>query len=309
MKLLITLGCSWTAGVGVNYNESMSDADYKKTAWDVSFTDQYSFRGLMSKKYGFKNLNFSSGGSSNQRQFRKAKTFFTSDFFKQLKDSADEIIVLWGITSTARTEYFSLDKNQIVNDFLNKKSDYSKFMISNCYNHDHEIFLLASDMLYWNEYFNLLEIKNYWFDTFNHHDYNVNNPGLANLEQNYNEVSGVDWPSWNDYTSRNFDPMSSIGLEVTDSLRFEFAEYIRIKSIENFVIKDHHRDLASQLAKNFKFDGDLGQYHYSDWKVDSDKIKFLTKLKLLNPYTFHPTKLAHELIAEMFTHIFERDKT
>lgn len=305
MKLLITFGCSWTFGVGVDYNPSMSRADYMATAQNVALADEFSFRGLLSKKYGFKNLNFSAGGSSNQRQFRKAKIFFASEHFKQLRDSTKDIIVLWGITSTARCEYFSLEKNQVMNDFLTNQSDYSKFMISNCYDHNHEVFELASEMLHWNDFFDSCEIKNYWFDTFNHHDYDTNDPSLANFENHYNGVSGPDWPTWQDYINKNFDKTSKIGLEITNSINFEFAEYLRTRSICNFAVNANNRDLASQLAKNFDFNGDVNQYHLSNWRLDSDKITFLSQIKLLNPYTLHPTKLGHEHISKMFFHIFE----
>ena len=74
--LLITFGCSWVYGVGVNYEEGMSIDEYKPNAWDEELCEEYSFRGLIKKNLNVDHINFAQGGSSNQRQFRIAKTFF-----------------------------------------------------------------------------------------------------------------------------------------------------------------------------------------------------------------------------------------
>jgi hypothetical protein len=94
--LLITFGCSWTYGVGVNYSPGMNLSTFKKTAWDKSLCDKLSFRGILSSNLGLDNINFSHGGASNQRQFRLAKKFFVSAEFAQLKKKYKNIIVLWG---------------------------------------------------------------------------------------------------------------------------------------------------------------------------------------------------------------------
>tara|TARA_B100000424_G_C22547620_1_gene311347 strand:- start:54 stop:422 length:369 start_codon:yes stop_codon:yes gene_type:complete len=39
------------------------------------------------------------------------------------------------------------------------------------YDHDVEVKKLGNKMKHWDNYFKMLGVKNYWFDTFNHHDY------------------------------------------------------------------------------------------------------------------------------------------
>ena len=72
MKLL-TFGCSWTKGVGIPYEKGMSKEEYlevRSSRWDLM--DKHSFRGILSERLGYENINYASGGSSNQRQERLA---------------------------------------------------------------------------------------------------------------------------------------------------------------------------------------------------------------------------------------------
>ena len=57
----------------------------------------------------------------------------------------------------------------------------------------------------WNQFFAKYNIKNYWYDTFNHHDYLVNSPVISNFEEYYNQVSGSGWPTWTQYLDKQFD--------------------------------------------------------------------------------------------------------
>lgn len=304
-KFLITFGCSWTFGVGVGYQESMTWKEYTTIAWDLKMAEKYSFRQKLCERYGYTNINFANGGSSNQRQFRLAKRFFSSEQFKQIREQDAHVIVLWGITSTARLEKYSAVNNQISQVLLTRKDEFTEFMMKHWYSHEHEIFCLTNDMIHWNDYFRNLGIKNYWFDTFNHHDYRCNHPAITSLEDKFNRASGPDWPSWQDYLERNFDLTSKIGLEMMNSTKFEFAEYLRTEEITNFAIDGSNRDLASQLAKRLDFSGCFDQYHYSTWENDTEKIKFLAQNRLLNPYSFHPTAKAHEMMAEIFDPFFK----
>jgi hypothetical protein len=171
-RLLITFGCSWTYGVGVGHEPGMSLDEYKAIAWKGNICSQLSFRGLLSKKYGFKkNINFSQGGSSNQLQFRLAKEFFPSDEFKKLQSKFDQIIVLWGITSTARNELYFNSCNHPENFFYSYDMPEAKVMTKYFYNHEYEVAQLLTNIRFWNDYFKSKNISNLWFDTFNHHEY------------------------------------------------------------------------------------------------------------------------------------------
>lgn len=172
-KLLITFGCSWTQGVGVGYQQGMNRTDYEKIAWDKPTCNQWSYRGLLCKQYDLDNLNFSHGGSSNQAQFQYAKQYFGSDKFLQDRQLYEKIIVLHAITSTARNFYFDLDSNQIQHVKYSDNNKFSKFMVANCYAHEHEVKQLVTEMNFWNMFYKIAGIKNIWIDTFNHHNYNV----------------------------------------------------------------------------------------------------------------------------------------
>jgi hypothetical protein len=171
IRLLITFGCSWTYGVAVGYNQNMTADEHKAIASNNSICDQLSFRGLLSKKYGLVNKNFSQGGSSNQLQFRLAKIFFTSDDFKKLQSVFDQIIVLWGITSTARNELYFNSASSRKNFFYSSSETEAKLMTKYFYNHTHEVEQLLTEMRFWDDYFESKNINNLWFDTFNHHKY------------------------------------------------------------------------------------------------------------------------------------------
>lgn len=191
-NLLIILGCSWTYGVGVCYVDGMSTDEFRKQAWDHSMCDQLSWRGVLAKKIDADNHNLSQGGSSNQRQFRMATEFFSSQQFKRLQKSYDKIIVLWGITSTARNEVFSLEKKEQYNFFYTENKDnFSKFFTKYVYDHDNEVRSLKYLMLHWNDFFKAKKVKNFWFDTFNTHDYNKIHHGYSQPEDILDDVENL----------------------------------------------------------------------------------------------------------------------
>jgi hypothetical protein len=270
MKYLITLGCSWTYGAGVGYTEGMSLDDFKNVVFNRDLAEKYSFRNLLAEKYGYKNINFSIHKSSNKKQFRQARNFFSSDIFNKLKNNAEDIIVLWGTTSTGRNEVFSTAQNEYINFLMNHSRSFgpvedkmSTFFFENTYDHNHEIFELAQDMAHWNSFFKMSGIKNYWFDSFNHHDYTLNSPG-------------------------------------------EGKDYVNNTNIENFaIVHNHARDLMSQLALTSGITEFDSKYHTNTWESDTNRAELLSKTNLINPFSFHPTKQGHEKIATMMSHLFE----
>ena len=172
--ILITFGCSWTVGVGVGYESGMTDKQFSKLAWDDEINNNYSFRGLLSKKYNLRNINFAAGGSSNQRQFRLLKAFFGSPDWENIHKNNEKIIVMHGITSTARSEVWVEDKKEL-HDFMFNTSTNSlswrSLYANTFYNHDNEVERLGEQMRFFNTFYRSLNVKNIWFDTFNHHDY------------------------------------------------------------------------------------------------------------------------------------------
>ena len=189
-KLLITFGCSWTYGVGVGYSPGMTVA--KNNFHDKDLADNLSFRGIVAKKLGYTNKNFSLGGSSNQQQFRLAKEYFSSNAFDRDRLYYNEIVVLWGITSIYRNELYSNLIDQTINFMysdvgsLHNKGleQYLKYF----FNDDNEIRNIALDILFWDKFFSKNGVTNYWFDTFNHNDYPIPILELTYFEKSYNDL-------------------------------------------------------------------------------------------------------------------------
>jgi hypothetical protein len=311
-NLLITLGCSWTYGVGVNYQSGMSLKDYTKTAWDQTLCDQLSFRGQLSSKFNLDNINFSVGGSSNQKQFRLATKFFSSKNFHDLQKKYKNIIVLWGITSTARTEMYDLAEEKMINFFLTAKTPpIAKQLLKYTYNHDNEVEQLSNLIVFWNLHFKNCRVHNFWFDTFNHHNYFFNHAfSVDNIDfdinafrNKYNALSGPDWPSWDRLIQAD---MNLVPLRVVKEIYRIFPWFgnvlrnRRLTRATNFINDSYPRDLASYLALKNGWQHIQDTYHFSDWKVDSKKIDYLTNIGLLNPWSHHPTAESHQIIAKLF---------
>ena len=299
---LITFGCSWTYGVGVGYNTVMDSEQYKKIGWNQDICDSLSFRGLLSEKYFLKNKNFSSGGSSNQRQFRLAREFFSSRRFKELQNNYDKILVLWGITSTARNEVWSTEQNQLQNFFYSdEKLNLSKFFTKFCYSHENEIRILRTEMRHWNTFFKNSNIDNLWFDTFNHHDYNAIE--IEHLKPHYDEVKVPSWPNWRDFSKNQFNVASDIFEEIMDP-RWPWPEFFY--PVDNLIFNDENpRDLLSKLAIKNKCQNVDNRYHMSDWEIDTNRVGHLVNCGILNPHSHHPTRQGHEQITEMLSPYIE----
>lgn len=172
--VLITFGCSWTQGVGVGYYDGMSTDFYNYTLKDPKFTEVYTFRSLLSKKYNLKNINFAAGGFSNQSMFRFARDYFISDSFKTLQEEyGQNIYVLWGTTSVYRNEFYNKETKRYSKVKYDNKcnSKICRSYVLECFDFDNEVEQLQDNMKMWNMLFEGMNIKNIWYDTFNHYRY------------------------------------------------------------------------------------------------------------------------------------------
>jgi hypothetical protein len=294
---LITLGCSWTYGVGVGWKPGMNKTAYNAVAWDPEICAEQSWRGILTRRLNASAVNLSLGGSSNQRQFRLARTYFSKPEFRTLIDSHD-VMVLWGITSTARNEMFDLETRHLHNFPYDNKSDLSKAMTLHCYEHQHEVFMLSQEMLHWNDFFESKGVKNYWFDTFNHHEYQLPTPGIHYHQSNYEAVAGKDWPSWTEFLLSQY-PNDQIRTEILDISRWDFASQVITKVADRILLKDNRpRDLMSRMCLAHGMANPDTNYHISLWEIDSNRVEFLINLGLLNPITYHPTSAGHQWIAD-----------
>ena len=318
--LLITFGCSWTFGIGAGYVEGMSDSDYRELHENIEFADQLSFRAVLSEKFNLLNRNFASGGSSNQRQFRLAKNFFISKEFSELQKKYDNVIVLWGITSTARNECYRLTDKRYYNFLYNLKPENNwplpEMFVKYSYDHDSLVDELAAEISHWNEFFKYKNIKNLWFDTFNHYDYLGFEKKLDNQHKiEYENVKGIDWPTWENYRIGNFaginreiiDEIQKFPIDFMTSILEENESRYRNINLDNLIFQElNPRDLMSLLAKQYGLNDVDKQYHKSIWRKDTNRVDFLVSKKILNPYSYHPTKLGHQIIADVLAPFIEK---
>lgn len=295
-KLLVTFGCSWTFGIGAGYYPGMSLREYRANTGNIGM---YPFRSLLCEDYNMYNVNFSKGGSSNQEQFRAAEDFFSSDDFCRLRDKYSEILVLWGLTSVLRNEAYFPENKRVESYFYTNRSSLSKAILANHFDSQNEVNLVARKINFWNSFFDLVNIKNLWFDTFNHHDYHNCIP--ENIQQQYAEFRGEQWPSWQQFKTGDLaGTPAEIQAEILNRDRWNFYRFVGACGTKRlFKENSHPRDLLSQLAIQHGMSNVDEQYHLSDWEIDSNRVKFLIDQGILNPYSHHPTKQGHRCIAKM----------
>ncbi len=242
-RLLVTFGCSWTFGVGVQYQPGMTKKQYKAIVHREDSAG-LTFRRRLAANYQCAEHNHAVMGSSNQQQFRLAKEFFSPDQVEKLKKQFSTITVLWGITSTARSEYFDASSNLFEPIYSGDSTPPAKSWIAN-YNHEHEVQQLSVAITYWDEYFRNHGMQNFWFDTFNHHNYQVD-------------------------------------------------------ILKNFIYNNKQpRDLLSQMLIQHGHAVPDSKYHLSNWSLDTARLDALVDLQLVNPLSFHPTQLGHEMLYTM----------
>lgn len=173
---LVTFGCGWTYGTGAAWHADMSREQFETLAWTHNSTEK-SFRTKLSKKFSLRNVNYSTGASSNQRNFRIARGIFSDK--KVLEKAANSgTIVLWGITTTARSEYYNIHKKKYESvNFAHNDDPLYQQLVDRSYSHSAELQWLAEEMNLWNQLFDSHGVRVLWFDTYNTHHYplNVNN--------------------------------------------------------------------------------------------------------------------------------------
>ena len=185
MNALITFGCSWTNGKASCYpREGMSEDEFSKKKTRENYN--CSFRKTLSERHNYVNINHAACGSSNCKQFRRAEEYFNTDDYKKY----DNVIVLWGLTSTARYELWDLTKKKYRDYSLGKKNpdNIASTLRDEHYDHNVKVKRLSTQIKHWDNYFRMLGLKNYWFDTFNHHDYDYKSPNMICVDDNPRDI-------------------------------------------------------------------------------------------------------------------------
>jgi hypothetical protein len=312
-NILITFGCSWTFGVGLGYQPGMTLKEYNTLAWNSEPAEKYSFRKILCNQYEFDHVNFSIGSSSNQKQFRLAKNFFISKEFDKIKSTYNKIIVLWGITSTARNELYSLEQRGYKNFMYNWDKSvnwpFTKDLVKYSYDHRQSVEELQIDMIYLNNFFKNVGVLNAWFDTFNHHEYYPDPLPMVDAEKQYNNLKGPDWPIWEKFIRNDF---SDVPNNIVDEIKNLKLDYLLPKSqrhikLTNLLFADKNpRDILSLLSIRHGLYSMDSAYHTSLWEVDSNRVKYLVDAGVLNPHSMHPTVLGHEEIADILSPEIEK---
>ena len=200
--VLITMGCSWTYGEGSGYVEGMSQEDYTKIQHDPDVCWENGWRKKVVEHFDFDHHNISEYGSSNDRQFRLAKQYFVSNQFKELYLQNRKIYVLWGMTSLNRYDMWVKDQRKYAKIFLNKvekdlenyaqDQDYLAYALNKySYQEEPRTRELETEILYWNQYFKLLGIKNFWFDTFASFRYRIRPKNFFDVDKDLRSLVNI----------------------------------------------------------------------------------------------------------------------
>ena len=276
MNALITFGCSWTAGKFSWYNSDISFEDQepkdvrvltKSYKGKVTITpeelneyktkeNEYCFRTILSKRYDYVNINFARTATSNSSQFREAEEYFNKNDYKKY----DDVIVLWGLTSTSRIEFWKREQKKYHTYFLTHDKDLENIIRKYNYDHDVEVKRLSTRIEHWDNYFKMIGIKNYWFDTFNHNDYEYKSPNMIMSDENPRDLSSL------------------------------------LCKKEGLLFNDECTHLSKWNSNcnkpGFTIDSD-------DYQTKKNRVKFLTGKKLVNPISFHPNRQGHILLADI----------
>ena len=257
MKALITFGCSWTAGKFCWYEPDIHDDEmsYTKLKNIHNDNDEYSFRKILSRRYNYENVNYADGGSSNTKQFRLAEEYFNKDYYKKYKD----VIVLWGITSTARFELWNVEKNRYQNyslgfvspSFTKDRKELINILREKHYDHDVEVKRLSTQIKHWDNYFSMIGVKNYWFDTFNHHNYDYNSPNMIMIDESPRDLMSL---LCKNYGCKIEKDQYHFSQWISDGDRIKFLEKNKlVNTFSHHPTKQAHTILADILDKFVNF--------------------------------------------------------
>ena len=291
-KQFVFFGCSWTYGKYINISPGQLVNDIDLTE-EKELADIKSYRGLISKFFNVDQVNFSEGGSSNDRQFRlaseyfigpKRKNLFNKEFkYKKYEELRD--------TSWPSTEVFKKEQHlpDWIIDEINlhlQNDDFEEFRKNEQYilwfitSTARKEFYNATSRQFQNEMFTNAKsaiIKNYIID---HYDHNYE------LERMAQQMI-----LWNAY----FKSQKIKNLWVDT---FNHHDYPII--IDNLLTFDSGlNDLMSNMCVNKGFTPSTVETHLSSWDADEDRSKYLMSQELLTQQTLHPTISGHKLIADI----------
>jgi hypothetical protein len=291
-KKFIFFGCSWTYGKFINIAPGQLPKDVNVNE-ERSLADVKSYRALISNFFEVDHLNFAEGGSSNDRQFRRAAEYFIGPkrknaFLKEINFKKYEKI---------------RDQNWPTTDELRKKQRLPNWIVKEMNEHlqnsDFDEFCDDEEYVLW-----------FITSTARKEFYN------ASIRQFQNEMlNNAEIPIMKSYTIDYYDHEHE--LERTAQQMVLWNSYFKANNIKNLWIDTfNHHDYPIEIANLLTFDSGLNdlmsnmcvsngfvptnlETHLSAWAADEERSKFLTDKGLLTNQTIHPNVSGHKLIAEM----------
>lgn len=266
---LVTFGCSWAYGEGSGYTEGMTQEEYENIQHDSLICWENGWRKPVVNHFKFSHTNLAEYGSSNDRQFRLAKKYFSSKEFSKLLSSGTKIIVLWGTTAVNRYDFFlnssrkheKLLLNNVESDLLRFGTEQDLFTYAlrkYTYNEEMRIRELELEIIHWNQFFKLFNIQNFWYDTLGSYDYKIKPYNFFDIKKENRSLVSV----------------------VAEAHRKE-SNYYKVRNTL--------KEKASQI-----FD-------------DKDDFTYAIDNEVLNSYSYHPKPKYYKAISEYFIEKLEKE--
>ena len=304
---LVSLGCSWTYGVGSGYDPDIHNTDYPH---EYSLQEYEIIKGENWPDY------------DNFLKNRKNEEYFDSDVWKELKEfhlptALSEIA--WDEDINNRHSFRGL----IANNLQITNSNYSAGGSSNEQQFD------AMSKIFGNpkKRKKFLDKKPVvmWGITSTARIFRNNQSKMLpkQIDTNFNEDNEEELYSAL-YVKLYYDHEQEVAnlsnqIELWNIIFDHYdVPVIWFDTFNTHKYSDPPRnflqggDLLTQMLKigKIKYKNFFNVYHFSSWEDDDPRITAAVKAKLLNPYSFHPTKQGHKVISEiLLPHIKELNKT
>lgn len=295
-KVFIFFGCSWTFGKFINYQPGQELPINGNE--EIEMANKSSYRALLSQTFDADQVNFSSGGSSNARQFRLAAQYFLGPN----RNNISKARLLSNVYRKVRSESWPtveefITQGQLPTEILDEIQQVNHL-------DDFEIFRPdpRPKYVFWFitstariEYYNSVthEFDNE-FLTFpktplaklllaNYYDHDYE------LERLTQQMS-----LWNAWFAHN--NIRNIWIDT-------FNHHAYPMHVDNRLIFDSgYSDLMSNMCVNQGFrEFKESDFHSSGWAADEARSEYLSQVGLLNSRTLHPTLDGHRLIADILT--------
>lgn len=299
----VFFGCSWTAGKHINLHPGQDRFKFDY-AEDAIVANEKSYRALISKHFAANAINFSEGGSSNDRQFRLASEYFIGprpgnsftlsrhiEQYKKIRDSSWPTVEEFSkdrclpghVIDEISTVHFHNDEFEEYREDTSSSKYVLWFLTSTA----RKEFYNSVKKTYCNEMLHIAKsnlVKEYATNYYNH-----------DREIEYMSQQMV---LWNEY-------FKSKGIKNLWIDTFNHHDYpITIKNKLSFGNK--WSDIMSNLCITNGFHPTEVETHLSGWVADEPRSKYLQDLNLLNQATLHPTILGHQKIANMLIPLIEQ---